>query len=85
MLTPLVAKFASKMKLVDDPKKHKHPAIIHKTTLPRAGGLPIYVAILISILVLLPGQDIFIPILAAGGLVVLIGLLDDKYDISAEI
>lgn len=83
--TPLTAKLAYRFNLVDDPKKHKHPAIIHKKTLPRAGGLPIYIGILISILFFFPEQKIFIPILSAGGLVVLIGLIDDKYDISAYV
>ncbi len=83
--TPITILFANKYGLVDDPKTHKHPAIIHKKTLPRAGGLPIYIGILISIIIFFPNSPIFIPILLAGLLVVVIGLLDDKYDVSAYI
>jgi UDP-GlcNAc:undecaprenyl-phosphate/decaprenyl-phosphate GlcNAc-1-phosphate transferase len=72
----------TKMGLVDDPKTHKHPAIIHKKILPRAGGLPIYLAILLGIAIFLPTETMFFPLLVAGALVVLIGLLDDKYDLS---
>lgn len=85
LLTPLTIKIATSLKLVDNPKTHKHPAIIHKKTLPRAGGLPIYIAIALSIFILIADQKIFIPIIFAGGVVVIIGLLDDKYDISAYI
>ena len=81
-LTPLTIRIARRLKLIDDPRKHKHPAIIHKKILPRAGGLPIYIAIAVCML-FLPWQPIFLPILVAGALAVAIGLLDDKYDISA--
>ncbi len=83
-LTPLTIRIARRLKLIDDPRKHKHPAIIHKKILPRAGGFPIYIAITVSMF-FLPWQPIFLPILAAGALVVVIGLLDDKYDISAYV
>lgn len=80
--TPPVIFLARKIKLVDDPKTHKHPAIIHKKPLPRAGGLPIYLAIISAILFFLPLDKSFIVIICAGLLVTIIGLLDDKYDLS---
>lgn len=85
VLTPVTIQLAKRLKLVDNPRTHKHPAIIHKKTLPRAGGLPIYIAIVISCLVLVRDVQLFFPILFSGGLVVIIGLLDDRYDISAYI
>lgn len=81
-LTPLTIKLAKKLKLVDNPKTHKHPAIIHKKILPRAGGLPIYIAIMAAFLIFLPLNTAFITILLSGALVVAIGLLDDRYDLS---
>ena len=84
-LTPYTIRIAKKLKLVDNPKTHKHPAIIHKKTLPRAGGLPIYIAILAAMVIFVPRLPSIISILTAGGLVVFIGLLDDKYDISAYV
>ena len=80
--TPPVIFLARKIKLVDDPKTHKHPAVIHKKPLPRAGGLPIYLAIISAILFFLPLDKTFIAIIYAGLLVTVIGLLDDKYDLS---
>lgn len=82
LATPFVIKLAYKFKLVDDPSTHKHPAIIHKRIIPRAGGVPIFIAILIASLVFLPLSREIVVILVCGFLVVLVGLLDDKYDLS---
>ncbi len=82
ILIPVTIILANKFKLVDDPKKHKHPAIIHKKTLPRAGGLPIYIGAILGFLFFIPLDKIFISIILAGGLAVIIGLLDDRYDLS---
>lgn len=85
ILTPFVIKLAYKYKLVDDPKTHKHPAIIHKKIIPRAGGLPIYIAIFISSILFLQVNFQLSMILLAGLGVVVVGLLDDKYDLSPYI
>lgn len=80
--TPLAIILAKKYKLVDDPKTHHHPAIIHKKAIPRAGGLPIYLGIFLGVLCFIPLDQTFIAILVSGGLIVAIGLLDDRYDLS---
>ena len=54
LLVPLTVKLANKFGFVDNPKLHKHPAVIHRTTLPRAGGLPIYIATVAGILLFIP-------------------------------
>lgn len=81
-LTPQAIFFAKKFKLMDDPKTHKHPAVIHKKPMPRAGGLPIFLSIIISMLLFLPFDKVFFSIIVAGFIVVAIGLFDDKYDLS---
>lgn len=85
VITPFLIPVIKKWKLIDDPQKHKHPAIIHTKPIPRGGGLPIYIAIGVSMLLLLPLNFQFLTILIAGGLVVLIGLLDDRFDLSPYI
>mgnify|MGYP001597904085 FL=1 len=45
VLTQITIKLAKKYKFVDDPKSHRHPAILHKKAIPRAGGLPIFMAV----------------------------------------
>lgn len=82
IVTPLTIKLAYKFKLVDDPKTHKHPAIIHKRIVPRAGGLPIFVAILVASIIFIPINLQIGMILLAGMGVVGIGLIDDRYDLS---
>lgn len=82
IVTPIIIKLAYRFKIVDDPKTHKHPAIIHAKPIPRAGGLPIYIAILISSMIFLSLTPQLVIILIAGFFVVVIGILDDKFDIS---
>lgn len=74
--------WAKKLGLVDDPKTHRHPAVIHQTPIPRAGGLPIFLAILFSILLFITIDKKILGILGGSFLLVLIGLLDDKYDLN---
>ena len=53
-VTILVIKFAFKIGIIDDPKKHKHPKVIHTYPTPRGGGLAIFIAVLISALIFIP-------------------------------
>lgn len=82
VVTPLIIKFAQRYGLVDDPQKHKHPAILHKKPIPRAGGAAVFIGIVIPILLLVPLNTQILTIVFAGLLVVVTGLLDDKYDLS---
>lgn len=53
--------------------------------IPRAGGLAVYIGVLITSLLFLPVYDKkFIGILVAGAALVIIGLLDDKFDLSPK-
>jgi len=80
--TPLSLIFIKKFGIVDDPKKHKHPAIIHKIPIPRAGGIPLFIGVLIASLIFLPVEKITIAIFTASFICLLTGVLDDKFDIS---
>lgn len=82
LLVPISIRFAKKFNLMDDPSTHKHPAILHKKPIPRAGGLPIFIGILIAILIFIPIDSIIIAIIIAGLLVTLTGILDDRFDLS---
>lgn len=81
-ITPLALIFIKKYKILDDPKKHKHPAIIHKKPIPRGGGIPLFAGVLISSLLFLPINNLTIGIFSASFISLLIGVLDDKIDIS---
>ena len=82
LVVPLVILFAKKVNLMDDPKTHVHPAIIHKKPIPRAGGLAILIGIVVASLLFIPFDNFTRMIFIGGAVVVLTGILDDKYDLS---
>ncbi len=81
IVTPLVAKLAKKFSLVDDPAKRPHPAHTHQGIIPRAGGLGIYLGFLVACL-FLPFNKVLLGILGGGAIMILVGLWDDKKDLS---
>lgn len=82
ILTFPTIKLANKLKLIDDPEKRKHPAHTHQGIVPRAGGLPIYLSFLTASLIFVSINKILIGILIGGFLIIIMGLLDDYYDLS---
>lgn len=87
ILTPLTILVAKKFQILDFPWR-VHPAILHKIPVPRAGGVAPYLAILIAYLLYVAvtsGISIdkhVVGILIAGFMVVVVGVLDDKYDLN---
>jgi len=81
-LTPAVIKFAKRYRLIDDPNQNKHPKKIHKSPIPRAGGLSILVGFVAATIVFLPIDKHLSAIIAGSILVVFVGVLDDLYDLS---
>ena len=91
LLTPAVKAFAFKIGAVDRPNARK----VHTRIMPRLGGLAIYAAFATGLAALLPflpdamlgGYDKrFIAALLAGGtIIVLIGALDDRFELSAKV
>lgn len=75
-------KFAKKLDLVTDKKKRFHPAHTHVGIIPRGGGVPIFLAILIASIVFLPMNKIMAGILISSFLLIVVGLLDDYLDLS---
>lgn len=73
---PLVKKWG----LLDDPKLHKHPAIVHTRVIPRGGGIPIFLGIVLTSLALLPMTRVTIGILFAAFLALVIGVIDDTFN-----
>ncbi|MBI2596316.1 undecaprenyl/decaprenyl-phosphate alpha-N-acetylglucosaminyl 1-phosphate transferase [Candidatus Daviesbacteria bacterium] len=77
LTTPLAVLFANKFKLVDDPKKRPHPAHVQNRAVPRAGGLPIFLGILVAVLLFIPTDKYIIGILLSISLLLAVGLIDD--------
>lgn len=82
LATPLVIKIAHFFGLVDSSQKRAHPAHVHQGIIPRAGGLAIFLGVLITSLAFLPLDKHLRGILLGAVVIVTVGLLDDKYDLS---
>ncbi len=70
--------FAKKFKLLDNPKTRPHPAHTQKRIVPRAGGLPVFLGIAITLLIFSPFENYTLGILTGLMILLLVGLLDDK-------
>jgi len=77
--TPLTILLSKRLGLTDNPKTHKHPKVVHAYTVPRGGGLPIFFALLSSLL-FLPLNKPLIGILVGATIALTVGLLDDYYE-----
>ncbi|GEK35108.1 glycosyltransferase family 4 protein [Kurthia sibirica] len=80
LLTPVVKKLAYRVGAVDRPNYRK----VHAHIMPRLGGLAIFLAFLIGVLVYRPENPAIIPIIIASFVIIIIGVLDDMLEISAK-
>lgn len=80
--TPFVIKFANKYNLITDKSQRSHPAHTHKGIIPRAGGLALFIALFFGSLIFIPANKITIGIIISSFMLVVMGLIDDKYDLS---
>ncbi len=77
-LPPTIA-FAKRFNLLDNPRLRPHPAHTQKRTVPRAGGLAVFITLVISILIFIPFDKTIAAILVSLSILLGVGLLDDKY------
>ncbi|MEK4761894.1 MraY family glycosyltransferase [Viridibacillus sp. FSL E2-0187] len=80
LLTPLVKRLAFRVGAVDRPNYRK----VHAKIMPRLGGLAIYLAFLIGILILRPMHEAMLPLLIGSFVIIVTGVLDDMFEISAK-
>lgn len=73
-LTPLVIKFAVKIGAMDVPKDERR---VHKVAMPLMGGLAMYIALVIGMILFLPKDRKFIAILIGATLILISGIKDD--------
>lgn len=76
-VTPLTILLFRKMGWMIDPKKTPHPAHIHKVPVPKGGGIPIFFAVAVTVMLLLKPDNHLLAIGLAGLLTVAVGLIDD--------
>lgn len=81
LAAPFVIKFYRSRGWVDDPKKNKHPKVVHKVPVPRGGGIVIFIAVLAASLLFIPVSKHIAGILFGAAMIALIGFLDDLYNL----
>lgn len=82
ILTPLVKRMAERFGFVDIPKDERR---MHNRAIPTIGGLAIYAAFLVVALFLVPLDRQYVGMLLGSLIIVIMGLIDDKYDLDARL
>lgn len=82
VLTPVAKKLAYKVGAIDVPKDNRR---VHKKPIPRLGGLAIFLSTAISMIILMPKNNISISILIGGSLIAITGIIDDIKPMSAKL
>ena len=77
VVTPLTIFIFTKFGFVVDPKKSPHPAHIHKVPVPKGGGVPVFLAVAVTALLLLKLDQHLAAILLAMAVTLVVGLFDD--------
>lgn len=79
-ITPVVKKIAIKIGATDKPNTRK----IHKDIMPRLGGLGIFIGVIAGFLYLQPHSIYMKEIVIGAFIIILVGILDDKYTLPAK-
>ncbi len=82
VLTPLVKYFAVRFGFVDIPKDERR---MHNKPIATIGGLAIFAAFVLVVLVLSSLSRLIVGILVGSCIIVLLGVIDDKYDLNAKL
>ncbi|MFT8311600.1 MAG: MraY family glycosyltransferase [Sporolactobacillus sp.] len=80
-VTPLVRKLAIRIGATDLPNARK----VHKKIMPRMGGLAIYLAFIIGMLIMWPDSSFTLPLIIGSVIIIITGVLDDMYSLSPRV
>ncbi|MGH7167030.1 MAG: glycosyltransferase family 4 protein [Nitrospiraceae bacterium] len=79
-LTPVTIRLGNQWGLIDQPAARK----IHREPTPRVGGLAVYLGFIGSVLVNSILEEWMVAILLAGSLLLVVGILDDAWELPAR-
>lgn len=91
LLSPVMGFVALKLGLLDLPVSLRNPTdknkhkVIHDRIVPKSGGLAVVSAFVITLLVFVPLSPSLIGILLGVLVLFIMGILDDKYDLSGKV
>jgi len=80
-LTPYAIKLAHRIGAIDVPKDNRR---VHNKPIPRLGGSAIYIAFVITALIMMPIDRELIALLIGATMIVLMGMYDDVKPVSAK-
>lgn len=80
--TPFAKLLATKIGAIDVPKDNRR---VHKTPIPRLGGLAIYLGTIISMMIFLPFTTEKIAIMVGATIIVITGIFDDVKPMPAKV
>ena len=80
LMCPLVKSFAYKIGAIDVPKDNRR---MHKKEMPLMGGAAIFLAFTVTVLIFCKPTVQTIPMLIGNLIIVITGIIDDKYDMNA--
>jgi len=81
LTTPVVRTIAFKVGAVDVPRDSRR---MHKTPIPRMGGLAIFFGFILSVLIFLPLDDQLRGMLLGSVIILILGIFDDIYALPAK-
>ncbi|MBP1762511.1 MAG: glycosyl transferase, family 4 [Firmicutes bacterium] len=78
---PLVIRLAYRLGAIDQPDKRK----VHQTAMPRMGGLAIFLAFMLCVLLGVKVSGPYVGIVIGAVIIFIVGILDDVYQLSARV
>lgn len=84
ILTYILLPLIKRIGLIDDPNKHRHPAILHTKIIPRGGGIPLFAGIFITSIILIPFTPVTKAIFLSAFIALIVGVIDDKLNASGK-
>lgn len=80
--TPITIFVYRRLGWVEDPKKTRRPKDTHTKPVPRGGGIPVYLSVMIASLVFLPLDQHLKGILLGSALIMTMGIFDDRLNLN---
>lgn len=74
----LVVRYGKDMGIMDDPLTHTHPKVVHTKAVPRGGGIPILAAVVVGVIVWLPGDVRMLGVVWGAIILTTWGWIDDR-------
>ena len=84
-ITPLSIKFIKLIGAVDNPSKHKHPAMLITKIVPRGGSIPFIIAFILGVAIFMGFPKKVLGIVIGALIASIIAVIDDKFDLNRNL